>query len=214
MRRVQVAPRRGRQKKCSNGCFGCLGRLLTFLIFFVLLAGIGYRMFQSSGLQTRWLKTQYPIKYQDFVEEYAEEYALEKELVFAIIRTESKFDPYAVSKTGARGLMQIQEETAQDCAKELKLLDFTVDTLFDPQVNIQIGCYYFGKLLQHYHGERTLALAAYNGGPGNLEKWLKDESNLNEQGELIYIPFTETRNYVKRVIEACEKYREIYSIPE
>ncbi len=209
MRNVQTAL--SSKKKNTSGCGGCLGKILSFLIIFSLTIVVGYQIFRSSDFIERLLKTQYPVKYQDYVEEYAREFSLEKELVFAIIRTESKFDPYAVSKTGARGLMQIQTETAEDCATALKLSDFTPDDLFNPKVNIQLGCYYFSKLLSRYKGNVTLAVAAYNGGPGNVEKWLKDKEYTNEQGELVQIPFSETRNYVTRVTQAYEKYRTLYA---
>ena len=210
MRDVQTVSRR--KKKHSSGCGGCLGKMLSFLIFLSIIIVVGYRIFQSSDLIERLLKTQYPIKYQDYVEECAREFSLEKELVFAIIRTESKFDPYAVSKTGARGLMQIQTETAKDCATTLKLTDFTPDDLFDPRVNIHLGCYYFSRLLHRYNGNVMLAVAAYNGGPGNVEKWLKDKEYTNEHGDLVQIPFLETRNYVARVTQAYEKYRQLYAV--
>lgn len=207
MREIHSSSRR-RRKKRSGGCFG---KFITFLLLSVLLIMVGYKAFHALGVKTRFLQTQYPMKYQSFVEKYAAEFSLEKELVYAIIRTESKFDPYAVSTTGAKGLMQIQEETAQDCAKDLKMENFSLEALFDPEINIRLGCYYFSKLLKRYKGNIQLSVAAYNGGPGNVEKWLRDEAYTNEKGELVHIPFPETKNYVVRVTEAYEKYCAIYS---
>lgn len=210
MRKVQTPLPRRKRKKNPSGCGSCLGKCLSFLIVASVIIAIGVQVLPSMGLTRRLMQTQYPIKYQNFVEKYAAEFSLEQELVFAIIRTESKFDPYAVSKTGARGLMQIQSETAEDCFRELHLSNFTSDALFDPEVNIRIGCYYFSKLLKRYEGKVSLAVAAYNGGLGNVEKWLQDKEYTNAQGELVKIPFSETRNYVMRVNRAYEKYCELY----
>ncbi len=206
MRMVTASKARRRKKR------GCLGRIVSFFLSLILLVGIGYWVTDQFGIKTYVLKTQYPIKYQEYVTVYAEKYKLEPEMVYAIIRTESKFDPYAVSRTGARGLMQIQEGTAKDCIRELKLTDITPDALFDPEINIQLGCYYFSKLLKQYHGSFINAAAAYNGGPGNVNRWLKEDANINEAGDLVKIPFPETGNYIKRIQDAYQMYQELYSV--
>ncbi|MBR5151953.1 MAG: lytic transglycosylase domain-containing protein [Clostridia bacterium] len=189
---------------------GCLGRLFSFFLVLVLLLGLGLWMTDRFGIKTYVLRTQYPIKYQTLVDTYAQKTGLEPEMVYAIIRTESKFDPYAVSRTGARGLMQIQEETAKDCIRELKMDGITPDALFDPEVNIRLGCYYFSKLLKRFNGNFVHAAAAYNGGLGNVSQWIKNSENLDENGTLAVIPFPETKNYVKRITEAYEKYHQLY----
>lgn len=206
MRNVHPSARRNRSRK-RRGCVGCLGKIIGCIAVLAILFWMG----NYFGFSEKLMKTQYPIKYQEWVEIYAEEFSLEKELVYAIIRTESKFDPYAVSNTGAKGLMQMQEETAKDCIRELKLKNVKVQDLLEPEFNIRLGCYYFSKLLKRYQGNQDLAIAAYNGGPGNVEKWLKNENYTNEKGELVHIPFPETRNYVKRVKKACEMYHKLYT---
>ena len=210
MRQVPPSSRRVKKKRRS----GCGGKFFSFLISVALLLFLGRCILIETGWKERILQTQYPIKYQEFVEEYARMYSLEEPLVYPLIRTESKFDPYAVSKTDARGLMQIQRETAMDCAKELGLHQFSADDLFDPRTNIRIGCYYFSKLLKRYHGNRDLAIVAYNGGPGNVEKWMKEDACTNDKGELIHIPFPETKNYVVRVNEAYKVYCSLYPSKE
>lgn len=189
---------------------GCIGKLISFVISIFIFICLGNYLLLESGLKEQIMKTQYPLKYQEFVQEYATMYSLEEPLVYSLIRTESKFDPYAVSRTDARGLMQVQSETALDCAKELKIQNFSTDALFDPKLNIQIGCYYFSKLLKRYHGNCNLAIAAYNGGPGNVEKWLKENEYTDDYGNLVHIPFPETRNYVKRVAQTYEIYCKLY----
>ena len=214
MREIQPGTYNQRRKKRKQGCGGCLGKLIFFIVIFSALGFLGSQAFQSLGFQNRIMQTQYPVKYQEFVEEYAGEFHLEPALVYAVIRTESKFDPYAVSSAQAKGLMQLQDETAQDCARALKLKNFTADSLFDPQINIRLGCYYLGKLIKSYDGSVETAVAAYNGGPGNVEKWLKDKELINEKGELVHVPFTETRNYVENVMKAYKIYQELYAAVE
>ncbi len=205
MREYNPSPKRRRKKR------GCMGRFFSFLLVIAIVVCVGYWMAEHYDIKTRILRTQYPLKYQSIVETNAQKYGLEKELVYAMIRTESKFDPYAVSATGARGLMQIQEETAEECIRELKLTGITPDSLFEPEVNISLGCYYFSKLLKQYQGSYVNASAAYNGGPGRVNQWLKDKDNVDEKGDLIQIPISETQNYVKRIQESYRKYQELYS---
>ncbi len=211
MRDIQSGKYHGRQRrKKKSGC--CLGRLLTLLVIFGIIGVIGYKTFQSMGLKNYILQARYPIKYQALVEEYSEEFELDDTLVYAIIHTESKFDPYAVSSADAKGLMQLRDETAIDCAKSLKIKNFIPDQLFEPAINIRLGCCYLNKLIKRYNGNLENAVAAYNGGPGNVDAWLKNDKYSNGNDGLSYIPFTETRNYVKKVMEAQRRYTELYNL--
>lgn len=202
-----------KRKKKKGGCLGYLGKLLFFLIVFGGLIGLGFRLFTDLSLKTQFLQARYPIKYQAFVEEYAQANRIEPSLLYAIIRTESHFDPYASSNMDARGLMQVQPETARDCAKELKLSNFTADDLYDPETNIRLGSYYFKKLLRLYNGNIKNAIAAYNAGPGNVDKWLADPNNV-QNGTLVKIPFSETKHYVEKILSAMEYYQILYENPE
>lgn len=197
-------------KKAKRRKKGCFGRILSLLLIGFCIFLLGKIFFAQSGLKEKILQTQYPIKYQELVHQYAKQYDLQEPMVYALIRTESKFDPYAVSETGACGLMQIQRATAEDCAKELNMVSFSSDDLFEPETNIRIGCYYFSKLLKQFNGNKSLAIAAYNGGPGNIQKWMQEEAYTDENGALIHIPFSETRNYVTRVTKAYEVYCSLY----
>ena len=141
---------------------------------------------------------------------YARKYDLDKYLVFAVIKTESKFDQYAVSKAGAYGLMQLQAETAGDCARKLKMEVNLPDDLYIPDINIHLGTYYLSWLLDKYDGNIQLAIAAYNGGIGNVDNWLEDGRYSDGDGGLKNIPFGETANYVTGVTVSYEKYKEIY----
>ena len=205
MRKAEYKSRRRRRTGCASGFF----RFIFFLLLVILAAYFLGRAYFNSDISEKIKKTQYPIKYEHFVEKYSEEYKLDKYLVYAVMRTESRFDKFAVSKVGAKGLMQITDETGNDCAKRLKIPSYATDALFDPEINIQIGCYYLKSLIDKYDNINN-ALAAYNGGPGNVDKWLADPNCLDNSGNLVNIPFKETRNYVIRVNEAREMYKSIY----
>ena len=210
MRLVRRKP--GRYKRRP----GCIGGLLRFFLFLAVVVTAGIlvsRAYFNSDMAEKIKKTQYPIKYEHFVEKYSEEYKLDKYLVFAVIRTESRFDKYAVSRADAKGLMQLTDETGEECAKKLGISKYTSDALFDPEINIQLGCYYLRRLLDNYDNVDT-ALAAYNGGPGNVDLWLKDKNYSDGFGNLTNIPFEETKKYVLRVRDAWGMYKNIYDKQE
>ncbi len=207
MREVKNS-RRGKKKK--SGC--CLGRFLVLLIIFTLVGVFGFKTLSGLGLKNYMLQVFYPIRYQEYVEEYAKEFGLDEALVYAVIHTESRFDTYAESSAGAKGLMQLTDETGRDCAKKLRMTNFTSDQLFDPEVNIYLGCYYLKKLIKDYDGITQTAIAAYNGGPGNVNSWLKDPAYSPGDGTLSEIPFRETRNYVKKVTDGYWNYQTIYNL--
>lgn len=156
------------------------------------------------------LKKVYPIKYQDYVEKYAEEYNLDKYLVYAVIKVESKFNPEAISNAGAVGLMQVMEDTAKECNEKGGFGYDIPEDLSNPEVNIRIGCYYLNLLYEKY-GDMELAVMAYNGGKGNVDKWLADESLSDGNGGLVEIPYEETKKYVEKVFNALDTYNELYN---
>ncbi len=162
------------------------------------------------GGKSMLLKYFYPIEYSEYVEEYSAEYNLDKYLVYAVIQTESKFDPDAVSEAGAVGLMQLMEETANEC-NEKEDFGYTIpEDLKDPEKNIRMGCYYLSRLLKIFDEDKELALFAYNGGIGNVEKWLDDEEYADGKGGLDISPYQETNDYVDKVLRSYKRYREIY----
>ena len=146
----------------------------------------------------------YPLKYEYYISSYSQKYGLDKFLVAAVIKTESNFIPDAHSGK-ARGLMQLTDETALWIANKMDI-EFQPEDVVDPQTNIEMGCYYLKYLIDKYDNCDT-ALAAYNGGMGNVSKWLADKKYSDDGKTLKYIPFEETRNYVVRV----NKYKQIYN---
>ena len=133
-------------------------------------------------------------------------------LVLSVIRQESEFFRAAKSRTGALGLMQVMPATAKEVSRKLKIKYVKRDLLIDENYNIQIGTYYLKYLLNRFEGSKILSLAAYNAGPGNLKKWIEKMGDPRKKGidPLIWIeliPYGETRNYLKRVLEAYWPYK-------
>lgn len=150
----------------------------------------------------------FPMDNYDIIEKYSDEYNLEPALVCAVINVESGFNSQAQSHKGARGLMQLMEETALWIAPKVPIKDFTIFSLDEPEVNINLGCWYLNYLLKKYDGDLTVAIAAYNAGSGNVSAWLANEKYSTDGKSLVYIPFDETNNYVKKV----RGYKFVYDI--
>ena len=150
------------------------------------------------------LRCFFSVKYINIIQKYSNEYNIDKYLVMAIIRTESKFKEDAVSSKGARGLMQLKEETAAWCMEKYGISSDADIT--DPETNIRTGCAYMHYLLEKF-GDEKVAVAAYNAGEGNVAKWLEQQ---DDKSHLDVIPFEETRNYVELVIKREKIYRFLY----
>lgn len=155
-------------------------------------------------------KRKYRLDYPGEIMASSAEFNLDPYLVAAVIHCESGNRPAVVSAKGAVGLMQIMPDTGGWIAAKLSLANFTEPMLTDPALNIRLGCWYLRYLLDRFDGVRSHALAAYNAGPGNLQKWLEDEA-YSQDGLLTQIPFAETGSYVERVEKAYEKYKKLYS---
>ncbi len=130
-------------------------------------------------------------------------------MIHAIARQESQFDRKIVSRAGARGLMQLMPGTARETAGFIGI-GYAPSMLDDPQYNIQLGSWYFGRLMDRYQGSYPLAVAAYNAGPGNVNKWLVANGDPRVTGDILgwieSIPLSETRGYVQRVLENAVVY--------
>lgn len=156
---------------------------------------------------------QLPVPFSNEIEVYSKMYGLDPYLVAAIIKTESGFDKDIVSSMGAVGLMQIMPSTGEWIARQLNIENFSIDMLKNKDVNIEMGCWYLNYLkgqLKH----RNEILAAYNGGIGNVFKWLQDP-RYSEDGEVVHtIPFIETVNYIEKVVVVYNEYIDLYKIEE
>lgn len=159
---------------------------------------------------TTIIRLAYPTKYKESVELYSKKFNVDPNLVYAVIKAESNFDTKAVSKKNAIGLMQITFKTGEWGAKELKLKDYTFDSLFNQETNIMIGCWYLSTLMKQFDNDLQLALTAYNAGSGNVSQWLTDKRYSNDGDNLKDIPFNETSSYLKKVNEYYNVYKRIY----
>ena len=152
----------------------------------------------------------YPKDYELTVKKYAKLYDIPDELVFSVIKAESNYDKFAKSKKGAMGLMQIMPSTGEWASQKIAIEGFTPELLFMPDVNIEIGCFYLSYLLDLYSDNTQNALAAYNAGPANVDKWLLD-TNYSKNGKTLdKIPFDETDDYVKKVMRSIKIYDFLY----
>lgn len=153
----------------------------------------------------------YPKKYQDFVERYSAEYQVDDVLVYSVIRSESRFNPDAVSDIGACGLMQITEETFDWAKSRMPEPDnATYADIFDPETNIKYGVYILHLLLDEFVDERT-AVAAYHAGWGSVKEWLDDPEHSSNGQEIDTIPFQDTDAYVNQVLQTEKIYVRLYS---
>ena len=155
-------------------------------------------------------KASYPIKYEEIVEKYASAYNVPEYVIYAVINTESEFDPNAKSSAGAFGLMQMMPSTLNYLASDSHLdEDIEFEALSDPDVSIRYGTYYLRYLFDKFH-KWSVVFAAYNAGEGRVSEWL-DEPKYSEDGETLKkIPIRETRNYVKKVNKAIDYYKDTY----
>jgi soluble lytic murein transglycosylase len=151
-----------------------------------------------------------PLRYSDVIRQQAAEKHLDPALVAAVIYAETKFEPRD-SAVGAIGLMQVMPQTASFLAHRSGATTFTTADLANPQVNIAYGSYYLRYLLDEYHGNLSLALAAYNGGESNVDRWVADARKDGQSLTVDDIPFPETRAYVTRVLHAQQQYRHKYA---
>ncbi len=181
-------------------------RGLIILLLAVAAIGLG---FLFDAIITAFERQSYPQDYAEYVEVYAEDYGVPEPLVFAVIRTESGFDSGAVSHAGAVGLMQMMPDTFTWLTDEILFDHLDEGMLYDPETNIKYGTYYLSRLYDRY-GDWSVALAAYNGGPGNVDDWLADPAYADGEGGLKHIPFKETRRYVKKVADAWDMYERLY----
>jgi soluble lytic murein transglycosylase len=155
----------------------------------------------------------YPFGWRNDVTTAAQRYGLDPFLVAAVIREESSYYPRALSRAGARGLMQLMPATARPMAEHRGLSFAGGDLLDDPGANLDIGAAFLAGLMREFKDPR-LAVAAYNAGPGRVRQWWPSHSTSDLEAWVEQIPFDETRQYVKRVMFSWEEYRRLYGTPE
>jgi soluble lytic murein transglycosylase len=151
-----------------------------------------------------------PLRHEDIIRQQARDKNLDPALIAAVIYQESKFQD-RTSEAGARGLMQITPETAHFIADKSGGTRFTTEDLSTPQINISYGAWYLRWLIDHYDGNKTLAVAAYNAGQTNVNKWVERAGGEEDFDPARHIQFPETRAYVQSVLEREKQYRRHYA---
>ena len=167
----------------------------------VAAAAVGAFFYLQHSEPAWWARLWYPLSYASIVRGHAANYHLNPALLAAVIEEESKFDANARSRAGAIGLMQLTPQTAEGIAQYTGGSKFVLSDLTNPEINVRYGAWYLRHLLDKYGDERT-ALAAYNAGQDNVDRWLA-------AGEGIQFP--ETRTYVDRVERLKGIYRRAYA---
>ena len=173
-----------------------------FLAFLLLIAAVG-----AVSAKTV-IKTFYPLKYSDLVGKYAAEYGVDEILLYSVIKTESSFNPDAVSYANAIGLTQITEETF-DWIKSKIDGDEQFSDLFTEENSIKYGAFLLGYLVDEFENTET-ALAAYHAGRGRVNQWLSDPEISPDGKTLAEIPIDDTAHYVRKVTRAMNIYKNLY----
>lgn len=168
-----------------------------------------FTIYKGFNIKQKVLEYLYPKKYEEYVYKYSKELEVDPLLTFAIIKVESNFEEKVVSKSGAIGLMQLMEKTAEEQARKNNI-EYSKEILYNPEVNLKLGLNYFKTLLDYFNQNYILAFAAYNAGLGNVEKWIDNGTIKEDCSDIENIPFKETNMYVRKVIKNYEMYKKLY----
>ena len=155
----------------------------------------------------------FPKPYWPDLKRYAAANGLDPYLVASLIRQESEFNPNAVSRANAVGLMQLLPKTGKIVAREVKFHHYRASELYTPTVNLQLGTRYFKGMVDKFGGSFEYALAAYNAGSDRVEDWLGQGKYRDPEEFVESIPFTETREYVQAILRNANVYRQLYGTP-
>jgi soluble lytic murein transglycosylase len=202
---LQVARRRARRERAARR-----RRQAFLLLGFLAAVGFGALLLRPLFTSAVHDLTVLPLRHEDAIRKQAGEKHLDPSLIAGVIYAESKFSD-STSPAGALGLMQLLPSTAHFIADRSGGSAFTTEDLSTPAINIAYGSWYLRYLLDRYDGDEVLALAAYNGGMGNVDRWVAEARARGERLDVADIPFPETRAYVERVLDARRDYRRTYS---
>ena len=183
------------KRKNANKLFNIIGLIIIVAVILI------------SCSKEQMIKTMYKKEYSEYVSKYSEEYNVEEGLIYAIIKTESNFDSNAKSSKDAQGLMQLMYTTAEEVADKIDIV-LTEDNILDPEININIGTKYISSLLNKYDCIEV-ALAAYNAGSGNVDKWIENGVIQADGSDIENIPYKETNTYVRKVMRDYNIYMQI-----
>ncbi|MFT6820738.1 MAG: hypothetical protein ACJATT_004566 [Myxococcota bacterium] len=171
-----------------------------------------HEAFETAEEQQQARRLTYPLAYDRFVWDRAEENSIDPYLVLSLMRQESVYDPNALSRVGARGAMQIMPNTGHRIADLTLNVDYTAADLEDPIASIGYGVTYLARLMKRFDNAYPLAIASYNGGPHNVSAWLKGTTaDMPMDAFVEHIPFKETRGYVQSVSSHYATYLSLYA---
>jgi soluble lytic murein transglycosylase len=186
-------------------------RRLALVVLALVVGGGAAALFADPDpLEDAVREVTLPLHHDDIIRQQASDKDIDADLIAAVIYEESRFRDQT-SHAGARGLMQITPETADFIARRSGGVLFEQSDLATPQVNIAYGSWYLRYLIDRYDGNETLAVAAYNAGQTNVDRWVRDAGGPEEFDTARHIPFPETRAYVQNVEERRVDYRERYA---
>ena len=186
---------KGENERLKNKKILVCGLIILILIVFLIV------------LKNKIQRIFYPKLHEEFVSMYSDEYGVDENLVFAVIKAESNFQEDAVSHKDALGLMQIMKETAEDVAR--KYFNNSEREILNVQNNIKIGTKYLAVLLEKYKNIEV-AVAAYNAGIGTVDNWIEKEIIKSDGSDIENIPYKETNNYVRKILRNYKIYQDLY----
>jgi soluble lytic murein transglycosylase len=204
----RTAPARGARRRARRRAPRRRRQALGVLAFLAVVA-LGAALLQPL-FTTAVRDLSLPLAHEEEIRRQAGDKRLDPSLIAGVIYAESRFSD-STSSAGALGLMQLLPSTAHFIAQRSGGTRFTTEDLSTPEINIAYGSWYLRYLLDRYDGSELLALAAYNGGMGNVDRWVEEAGARGERLRLEDIPFPETRAYVERVLEARRDYRATYA---
>ncbi|WP_418852720.1 lytic transglycosylase domain-containing protein [Phascolarctobacterium succinatutens] len=186
------------------------GRLYSWLLLLGVLFVIGFggwKIWSSDTVQMRFV---YMWDYQQDIVTYSKKNNVDPFLVAAIIKNESNFKHDAVSKVGAVGLMQIMPETGRWIAEQMGLENYQDSDLYQTRKNIRMGCWYVGELEHEFQHNLVLLMVAYNAGRGQTHEWMQENGWDYNFNDIKSIPYSDTREYVAKVMQDRDKYYLLY----
>lgn len=154
----------------------------------------------------------YKKEYSEYVVKYSNQYDVDENLVYAVIKAESNFNPNAKSSKNAIGIMQLMENTAKDIVKKIEIQisdDELIEKLQEADININLGTKYLSILIEKYQNIE-IAVTAYNAGIGTVDNWIQKGIIKADGTDVENIPYKETNNYVRKILRDYNIYKNIY----
>ena len=169
----------------------------------IMLLAIIVIIIVAISMKKQMIRTIYKKDYSEYVNKYSEEYGVEDNLIYALIKAESNFNPNAISHQNAKGLMQLMYSTAKELANKNQI-ELTEENILEPEININLGTKYISSLLNKYECIEV-ALAAYNAGSGNVDRWINGTIKA-DGSDIENIPYKETNMYVRKIMRDYKIY--------